>query len=173
MKKVNKVNLVIFAIIGLVIFCGRVVFAAGEYHIVKDRSTLAFEIMNSDGEAILGEFLEFDGNIFLDKHNLETFNTNIDVQAINIKTDSIEKDDQMRGEEYFDAVNFPTISFTSRRILRKKIDVSRKHPNYEVLGSLNIKGQKVEIAFPVFVSGPITQPMGGESIYITGEKNKV
>ena len=170
MKKEIIIILIMLPIICLLAFYSRSIRAPGEYYIVKDRSTLDFEIKNLDGEVVYGKFNEFSGNIFFNKHNLENFNADIDIQTVSISTDNVEKDGQLRGLEFLDAVNFPTISFTSRKPLRRKIDVSKKHTNYEVIGSLIIKGRKVEIIFPVFISGPIVKSMGRESVYIEGER---
>jgi len=62
------------------------------------------------------------------------------------------------------------MNFTSKKIVRKKTDVTGKQPNYETIGILTIKGQPAEIGFPVSISGPIAKPMGGELVYTEGEK---
>lgn len=103
MKK-NKAVFTVLITIGLIIFSNKSVYSEGEYHVVQEHSAVAFEGRNLKGEVVHGEFTEFSGEVFLDKHNLETFETNFKVRAASVVTSNIEKDAQLQGEECFDVV---------------------------------------------------------------------
>lgn len=113
---------------------------AQEYQPVDDKSAVKFTIKNF-GISTGGSFKGLEGDIVFDKANPEKAAFAISISSATVNTDNDARDSHLRKEEYFDAANFPKISFKSEK-------VSARGSNFTVTGQLSIKGTTRTVAIP-------------------------
>lgn len=105
--------------------------------------------INFIGEALLvsahGFFERFDGEIQIDRENLENSSIRLVIEAASINTRNERRDNHLRSADFFDAANHPQITFTSTAI--RRVD----DKNLLVTGELTIRGTTRPVEVPVQV----------------------
>jgi polyisoprenoid-binding protein YceI len=105
--------------------------------------------INFIGEALLvsahGFFERFDGEIQIDRENLENSSIRLVIEAASINTRNERRDNHLRSADFFDAANHPQITFTSTAI--RRVD----DKNLIVTGELAIRGTTRTVEVPVQV----------------------
>ncbi|MFK7980699.1 MAG: YceI family protein [Saprospiraceae bacterium] len=98
----------------------------------------SIKFAGTDAEGI---FKTMTGDLQFDENNLEAskFSTSIDVASIN--TGNGMKNKHAVSKKWFDAKNYPAITFNSNQF-------SKTDTGYEVTGTLEIHGTKKEISIP-------------------------
>lgn len=106
------------------------------------QSSVEFKIKNL-GFEVDGRFNEAVFNINFDENDISksSFSGNVSVESID--TDNNKRDKHLRKEAYFDAKNYPKISFESSQIIR----ISKE--NYNITGRLTIKDISKQITIPL------------------------
>ncbi len=134
-----------------------IVFAADTYTIDPNHTSFGFTVKHMMISNVPGEFDKFSGQIMYGPGDLANSKANvtIDVSSINTRVDR--RDADLKGPGFFDAAQFPTITF-----------VSTKFTPTAITGNLTMKGVTKEVTIPVIISGPVKTMMGGQAIGITG-----
>ena len=98
----------------------------------------SIKFAGTDAEGI---FKTMSGDIHFDENNLDAskFSTSIDVASIN--TGNGMKNKHAKSKKWFDAENYPAITFNSSKF-------SKTDAGYEVTGTLEIHGTQKEISIP-------------------------
>lgn len=120
---------------------------------LAERRPYAFDRAHSQinfiGEALLvsahGFFERFDGEIQIDRENLENASIRLVIEAASINTRNERRDNHLRSADFFDAANHPQITFTSTAI--RRVD----DKNLLVTGELTIRGTTRPVEVPVQV----------------------
>ncbi len=120
--------------------------AADTFVIDKGHSEVSFRIRHLVSNTA-GRFDDFSGTIDLDKANLEASSVNFEIVATSINTGVADRDNHLRGEDFFDVAKFPKITFKSKKI--KKTGES----TYDVTGDFTMHGVTKEITLPVTFLG--------------------
>jgi len=94
-----------------------------------------------EGKGAEGTFKALQGTIIFDPNRLEESKMDVFVETNTIDTGNSLKDDHARGKKWFDAENYPRISFTSKSFSATKM-------GYAVVGTLSMKGKEKEIRIP-------------------------
>ena len=116
---------------------------AQNYKPVDEGSKVHFAIKNF-GINTGGTLSGLKGNIFFDPANLGASNFDVSVDAKTIDTDIENRDDHLRGENYFDAEKYPLIVIKS-----KKINSNPAKPGeYYFTGTLTMRDITKDISFP-------------------------
>jgi polyisoprenoid-binding protein YceI len=136
--------------------------AVETYHIDPVHSTISFKVKHMMINHSIGRFNEFSGNVHFDPHDLENSSIRITIQAASIDTYNKDRDEHLKGPDFFDATRYPTITFSSTSI-------ARQLGHYAVSGILTIKGVTKKISLPVHIEGPVKNAKGHETIGISGE----
>jgi len=118
-----------------------------------DRKPFVFDRNHSQinfvAEALLitahGFFERWDGDIQIDAGNLENSTLRIEIETASINTRVEARDNDLRSARFFDAQNYPKITFVSTKV--KKVD----DKNLLVTGDLTIRGVTKSIEAPIFV----------------------
>lgn len=116
-------------------------------------SAVLFRIKHMNTSYAWGRFNDIQGTVDLDGKQPV-----VDVKlAVNsIDTANAKRDEHLRGPDYFNAKQFPAISFKSDKI--KKID----DEHYEVEGTLALHGVSKPITVTLERTGTARSPMTGE-----------
>ncbi|MBC7887958.1 MAG: YceI family protein [Ferruginibacter sp.] len=90
---------------------------------------------------VSGIFKTFTGNIIFDEQSLATskFDITIDINSIN--TGNGMQNKHAKGEEWFNALKYPAIKFTSKKIIKTGV-------GYNAIGDLQLRGITKETSLP-------------------------
>jgi polyisoprenoid-binding protein YceI len=132
------------------------------YHIDQIHSSVTFKVKHMMINHSVGRFNKFDGGIHFDPHDLENSSIRISIQAASIDTYNHDRDEHLKGPDFFDVVTYPNIVFSSKTI-------SRHLGRYSINGDLTVKGVTKNIFLTVHIEGPVKNVHGQETIGITGE----
>lgn len=133
------------------------------YKVDSDHSGVSFTIRHFVSN-VPGRFKDFDGVIKYDPQNPSASSVNFTIQAASIDTDNADRDNHLRGADFFDAQKFPTLTFSSTSV--KAIDAD----TLEVTGDLTMKGQTKKVTVPVEVLGSVKTPRGEKAGFETSFK---
>lgn len=107
---------------------------------------------------VTGRFNDFDAVIHLDRTNPPRSSVEFTIQAASIDTANKNRDEHLRGPDFFDVAKFPAITFKSVAI---KANPKTKDL-YDVTGDLTIRGVTKRVTIPVQFLGFGPGPGGGE-----------
>ena len=94
-----------------------------------------------------GRFKEYEGKIWLDRAKPQDSKVEITIQAASIDTANERRDTHLRSADFFDVEKYPTITFTSAKVVPKGKDL------YDVTGDLTLHGVTKTITIPVRHTG--------------------
>ncbi|OYU32638.1 MAG: polyisoprenoid-binding protein [Comamonadaceae bacterium PBBC2] len=116
--------------------------AAPYQAIVPAKSSVTFSYKQM-GVAVDGRFKKFAAQVNFDPAKAEAGKASFDVELASVDAGSSEADDEVVTKSWFNAAAFPKASFVAKQF-------KPTAPNqYEVTGSLTIKGQTREVKFPM------------------------
>jgi polyisoprenoid-binding protein YceI len=147
---------------------GTVRVPAGTWQVDPTHSSVAFEVKHLMIATVRGHFSDFEGWIEAaedDPRNSRVWGV---VRVASIDTGNADRDEHLRGPDFFDAARHPEARFESTRI--EPIEGG----HYTVGGDLAIRGITREVEFDACVEGAAEDPWGQErvGIRIRGETNR-
>jgi polyisoprenoid-binding protein YceI len=132
-----------FVIASLVLSC--VAFAADTYKIDGEHGTVIYKIAHAGVGNAYGRFNKPTGTVTVDNGAPTAFE--LEIKTENIDTANEKRDGHLKSPDFFDAKQFPTITFKSKSI---KAAGDNK---FEVTGDLTLHGVTKEITVPVTKTG--------------------
>ena len=126
---------------------------AATYQVDPSHSTVGFSVRHMMVATVRGAFGEFSGSFDYDPENAQSFQASAVVQTASIDTRNAKRDEHLRGPDFFDAAQYPEITFQSTRVDSNGGDLI-------LHGLLTMKGGSKEIAIPIIPHGPVTDPWG-------------
>ena len=123
------------------------------YKVDTDHSGVGFSIRHFVSN-VPGRFRDFDGVIKYDKQNPAASTVELTVKAASIDTGNNDRDEHLRGPDFFDVQKFPTLTFTSTKVAAKDADT------LDVTGNLTMHGVTKQVTIPVDVLGSVKTPNG-------------
>ena len=136
--------------------------ATETYQIDRAHSSLGFAVKHLTVGTVNGEFTDYFGTIQFDKADPAVFAAEVNIKTASIDTRQKQRDDHLRGADFFDAEKFPVVSFKSKKL-------TAQGNTYLLTGDLMMHGVTKEISIPLTISGPVKSPMGGEVIGLSAE----
>lgn len=133
------------------------------YKVDSDHSGVSFTIRHFVSN-VPGRFKDFDGVIKYDPQNPAASSVNFTIQAASIDTDNADRDNHLKGADFFDVAKFPTLTFSSTSV--KAVDAD----TLEVTGELTMKGVTKKVTVPVDVLGSVKTPRGEKAGFETAFK---
>jgi polyisoprenoid-binding protein YceI len=97
---------------------------------------------------VRGQFHKFTGTIRYDEADITQSGLEGTIQVDSIDTEQAKRDNDLRGEQFFDGEHFPTISFASQR-------VEKRDDGYVLIGTMTLHGVSKEVAIPFSLTGPV------------------
>jgi len=159
MKTVFKF-LVAAVVLGQVARCDAL--RAESYAIDAAHTSVIFGISHLGYSYTYGRFNKVSGGYQLDRANPAASQFQLVIDAASIDTNDPKRDEHLRGPDFFNAKQFPVISFQSARIVPKQSD---RGTIYEVTGNLTIHGVTRQVTLPIQKQGEGKGPYGN---YRTG-----
>lgn len=108
----------------------------------SDKSQITFNYKQM-GVAMDGRFKKFSAQLSFDPAKPASAQAQIDIDLASIDTGSAEADDEVVGKSWFHVKAFPKANFVAKQIKPTAAN------QYEVSGSLSIKGKTQDIKFPL------------------------
>ena len=133
------------------------------YKVDSDHSGVSFTIRHFVSN-VPGRFKDFEGVIKYDPQNPSASTVNFTIQAASIDTDNTDRDNHLKGPDFFDVTKFPTLTFSSTAV--KAVDAD----TLEVTGELTIKGVTKKVTVPVDLLGSVKTPRGEKAGFETAFK---
>jgi polyisoprenoid-binding protein YceI len=113
---------------------------------------------------VRGAFTSFNGEIVQGENgDLASGSFSATIQTASVDTANEQRDNHLRSGDFFDAENFPTITFNSTDIIRLSDD------QLAVTGNLTIRGVTKSITLDVTETGTGVDPWGNTRIGIQAE----
>ncbi|MBV8255295.1 MAG: YceI family protein [Chitinophaga sp.] len=117
-------------------------------------SEIGFKVKHLMITNVSGYFTRFTGEVKTESEDFHDATITFEAEANSIDTANKQRDEHLRNGEFFDATQFPKISFVSKKV--KKIDGDQ----YKLQGELTIKDQTHPIELEVEHFGVTTDPWG-------------
>ncbi|MBW3639980.1 MAG: YceI family protein [Actinobacteria bacterium] len=133
----------------------------GTYTIDPAHSRIGFVARHAMVTKVRGAFNDLEGTAVLDGDDPSRSTASVTVQAASIDTRSEQRDGHVRGADFFDVENYPTITFVSTSA-RQNGDV------YELTGDLTVKGITKSVTVPFSYEGAATDPYGNQRVGFEG-----
>jgi polyisoprenoid-binding protein YceI len=134
----------------------------GEYTLDPAHSRIGFTARHAMVTKVRGSFDEYEGSGFLDGSDPSKSKITVTIQANSIDTRQAQRDEHLRGNDFLDMANHPTITFASTEV--KVID----DQNFRVTGDLTIRGVTQPVSIDFEYQGAAIDPYGNQRVGFEG-----
>ena len=139
---------------------------AGTWSVDPVHSSVEFQVRNMGIVWVRGVFTDFEGTVE-STGEPRVVRASGTIEVASVDTRSEQRDQHLRGAEFFDVEKYPQIRFESTRI----------EPNTDglrVVGDLTIKGITREVQLDATVQGTVDDPWGNQRVGVeaTGTLNR-
>ncbi len=141
----KKLFAIVFCGFALLVTSAYTVQAVINWKIDNNKSQVKF-IMQAHGQELAGEFKGVNGDVTFDANDLANSSFKCDINVATINTGNDKRNGHLQTASWFDAVEFPTINFTSSKI-------TATADGYEATGMLTAKNISKEIIIPFIFTG--------------------
>lgn len=143
-------------------------FAQTEWKFDKSHSNINFVVTHMVITEVEGSFNQWEGSVVSDGDGFEGADVSFTVDVASIDTDEPKRDDHLRSDDFFNAEEFPKMTFKSKEF--KKVDGN----NYKLVGDLTIRDVTKEVELDVKYNGMVKDPWGNTKagFKLTGTINR-
>lgn len=127
-------------LLGLLLFGLGTAVRADDYGIDAVHSGISFQISHLGLSYIHGRFNDFSGSFTIDTADPAKSSFSLAIKTESIDTNNSKRDDHLKSPDFFNAKQFPAISFTST-------SVKPAEGGYEVTGDLTLHGVTKPVTF--------------------------
>ena len=136
----------IVPMIALFVFAIPVFIYAANWQIDPAHSSFQFKIRHLTVSNVKGDFSKLRGAVVIDDQDITHLKIEVVIDAASVNTGHTQRDEHLKGPDFFDVTKYPIISFVSKKVI--KTDANR----LKDLGDLTIHGMTQGIT--VDVEGP-------------------
>lgn len=129
---------------------------------------IKFKVKHLVVSTVTGQFKKFDATVESDKPDFTDAKIKFEADVNSVDTRNEQRDNHLKSADFFDAANYPKLTFVSKSI-KKKSD-----SEYEVIGDLTIRATTKEIKLNVVYNGTV-KGFGGVEVAgfeMTGKLNR-
>ncbi|WP_030802340.1 YceI family protein [Streptomyces sp. NRRL S-337] len=134
----------------------------GDYTIDPAHSSIGFTVRHAMVTNVRGTFGSYEGTLSLDGTDPSRSAASLDVEIASIDTGIADRDAHLRGADFFDAENFPRMTF--RSIAAERLDGDR----YRLTGDLTLRGVTKPLTIDLEFNGSATDVYGAERVGFEG-----
>ncbi|MGA5099090.1 YceI family protein [Streptomyces lavendulocolor] len=135
----------------------------GTYTIDPSHSGIGFTARHAMVTNVRGAFTEYEGTLELDGTDPAASGASIDVTIASVDTGSADRDAHLRSADFFDAEQFPLMTFRSTGA------EALGGTDYRITGDLTIKGVTKPISIDLEFNGAAKDPFGNERVGFEGK----
>lgn len=128
--------------------------APGTFQLDSTHSSVGFVVRHLMVSKVRGHFADFSGTITLAEDPFAS-SVQVEVQVASITTDEDQRDGHLKSADFFDAEQFPTITFQSSKVSDHKGDT------FVLEGDLTVRGVTKPVRLDAEFSGVAQDPWGG------------
>lgn len=132
--------------IGLFVLTVPVLTDAATWEMDPAHSSFQFKVRHLTVSNVSGDFSKSRGVVMIDDNDITRLKVEVTIDAASVNTGHAQRDEHLRGPDFFDVAKHPTITFVSRKVIKADRD------RLKVMGDLTIHGVTREIT--VDVEGP-------------------
>lgn len=127
------------------------------WNVDKAHSSISFKIRHMMFAKVRGAFEQWDATLSFDPEHPAQLQTQATIQIDSITTSNADRDNHLKSPDFFDAANFPTMTFTSTHV-EANGDALKLH------GDLTIRGNTQKVALDVDFAQVGKDPWGNERV---------
>jgi polyisoprenoid-binding protein YceI len=124
------------------------------YKIDAAHSEISFKVKHLMVSNVTGNFTDFEATLTANEEDFSDATISFTAQVDSINTNNAQRDGHLKSADFFDAQNFPSISFESVSFTKKRDNV------FELVGNLSIKGNTKSVSLEVEYNGTMQDPYG-------------
>ena len=138
------------------------------YKIDAAHSEITFKVKHLMITNVTGNFTKFDATLEANDDDFSDAKISFEADVNSISTNNEQRDGHLKSADFFDAENFPTLSFKSSSFAKKNDD------EYTLIGDLTLKGHTKSVELYVEYGGTATDPYNQTKagFEITGKINR-
>jgi polyisoprenoid-binding protein YceI len=130
------------------------------YQLDPAHTSVGFKVRHMMINDVRGTFDKVDGTIAVDAKNMANSSVSVTIETASVNTRVENRDNDLRSDHFFDAANHPTITFKSKKIVKRGEE-------WIAVGDLTMRGVTKEIELPFTLSGPVANPWGKSVIAVS------
>jgi polyisoprenoid-binding protein YceI len=127
----------------------------GEFAIDAVHSTVLFKCKHLNTSWSFGRFNDIQGSFQIDAKDPSKSRVEVTIRAESIDTGNKQRDDHLRSPDFFDVKQFPTATFTSKKVTPKG------GKEFSVAGDLMIHGKTKPVTIEMEYTGSTEHPKAG------------
>ena len=135
---------------------------SANFKIEETHTAVSFAISHLGFSETHGRFNNVSGNLTYDAANSSKGSLNVTIVADSIDTNNKQRDDHLRGPDFFNVKQFPKIEFKSSK-------VEATNDGWNVTGTMTMHGESKEITIPLKKNGEGETPFRDYRIGFSGE----
>lgn len=128
------------------------------YAIDPSHSRLGFSIRHMGFSKVRGSFEQFEGIVRMQPGDLSSLEAEAIVQTASITTNEADRDEHLRSADFFDAENYPTITFNSTEV--RDVD----DDSFTLVGEFTMHGMTETLELDGTFLGEGQDPWGGTRV---------
>lgn len=138
------------------------------WKIDQSHSEIKFKVKHLVISTVTGQFNNFDATVEANASDFSDAKITFEADVNSIDTRNEQRDGHLKSADFFDAENYPKISFVSKSLTKKSDN------DYLLKGDLTIKGVTKEVDLDVQFNGVVQGFGGGEvaGFEISGKINR-
>jgi polyisoprenoid-binding protein YceI len=137
--------------------------ATGTWVLDPAHTRLGFSVRHAMVTTVRGQFGTFDGTLVLDGDDPANSRAEVTIQTASIDTGSADRDNHLRSPDFFDAENYPTLTFRATDV------VAHDDEDFEMSGLLTLHGVSQPVTIKAEYQGVVTDPWGNQRIGFSGD----
>ena len=127
------------------------------WNIDSSHSQITFSVRHMMISTVRGRFEELSGVVNFDQNNPENSSVDVKIDAASVSTRDEKRDGHLRSPDFFDAGEYPYVTFHSRRVER----IGKSHGR--IYGDLTIRNVTRTVTLDVEYNGLAKSPWGATS----------
>lgn len=132
--------------------------AASTWTLDKSHSNVDFQVKHLVISTVRGHFRDFDATLHIDEDEPDNSSVTAAIDVASIDTNEPNRDAHLRSDDFFNADDFPKITFESTRV--ERLDGR----DFRLTGNLTIRDVTLPVVLDGDFEGRIQDPWGGERI---------
>jgi len=131
-------------------------------------SEIEFKVKHLMITNVTGHFAEYDATLESGAEDFSDAKISFEANVNSVSTKNAQRDEHLKGEDFFDAANHPKLSFTSTGVTKKDEE------NFVLNGDLTIRGVTKPVQLNVDYNGITVDPWGQTKagFELTGKINR-
>jgi len=130
-----------------------------KWSIDPTHTEIGFKVKHMMFTNVSGKFVSYDATITTEDDNFENANIEFSADINSINTNNADRDNHLKSGDFFDAENYPKLTF-------KSTSLTKNGDDYELTGDLTLKGVTKSVTLPAEISGLMKDPWGNTKVGI-------